>query len=143
MTNKVMTWVMIIALLFSQSYAYAFVPCESNGIANSQHNEHMVSSNLAPSSLAPMQQNQLVHDMSTHMQHDMQQDTKHNTQQQEMSMQCCDQDCSCLTGTCASVTLTHSITATALNGVSDPSSFYLFILQYTFLPFFLKPPIIS
>ena len=130
---------MIIALLFSQSYAYAFVPCESNDIVNSQHNEHMLSSNLVPNSLAPMQQNQLVHDMSTHMQ----QDTKHNTQQQEMSMQCCDQDCSCLTGTCASVTLTHSITATALNGVSDPSSFYLFILQYTFLPFFLKPPIIS
>jgi hypothetical protein len=143
MTNKVMTWVMIIALLISQSYAYAFVPCESNGIVNSQHNEHKVSSNLVPNSLAPMQQTQLVHDMSKHMQHDTQQDTKQNTQQQEMSMQCCDQDCSCLTGTCASVTLTHSITATALNAVSNPSGFYLFILQYTFLPFFLKPPIIS
>ena len=143
MKNKVMTWVMIIAFLMSQSYAYAFVPCESNDTGNRQHNEHIVSSSLAPNSLAPMQHSQLKHDMSNHMQHDLQKDTSENTQQQGMSMQCCDQDCSCLTGTCTSVTLTHCITTVALKSVIDPSGFYPFTLQYTFLPSFLKPPIIS
>lgn len=130
MTNKVMTWVLIMALLISQSYAYAFVPCESNGLGSSQHNSHPT-----PKSVISMQHKQLMHDMPSHMQHDM--------QQQKISMECCDQDCSCLTGTCASVTLTHSITAAALNTASDPSGFYHFMLQDTFLPSFLKPPIFS
>jgi hypothetical protein len=130
MTNKVMTWVLIMALLISQSFAYAFVPCESNGLASSQHNGHTTSN-----SSVIMQHNQPMHDMPDHMQHD--------TQQKRISMECCDQDCSCLTGTCASVTLTHAATAAALNTASDPSVSYLFILQDAFLPSLLKPPIFS
>jgi hypothetical protein len=143
MTNKVMPWLMIIALLVSQSYAYAFVPCESNGFTNAQHDKHMESNSLVPNSLVPVQYNQVVHDMSEHKQHDMQQEMQQETQYQNTSMQCCDQDCSCLTGTCASITLIHSVHASVLNVVSDSAGFYLFILQDAFLPSFLKPPIIS
>jgi hypothetical protein len=151
MTNKVMPWFMIIALLVSQSYAYAFIPCESNGFTNAQHDKHMDSNSLVPNSLVPMQYNQVVHDMAEHKQHNMQQDMQQETQQetlqetqyQNTSMQCCDQDCSCLTGTCASITLIHSVHATVLNVVPDSAGFYLFILQDAFLPSFLKPPIIS
>jgi recombination DNA repair RAD52 pathway protein len=134
MTNKVMTWVFIMALLISQSYAYAFVPCESNAHASSQHIDDM-----GLQILAQMDHSLLESDMSNHMQHNM----KQNTQQQDMDMECCDQECSCLTGTCASVTLTHFITATALNVVSDPSGFYLFSIQDAFLPSLRKPPIIG
>ncbi len=130
MTNKVMTWVLIMALLISQSYAYSFVPCESNGLASSQHNGHTTSN-----SSVTMQHNQTMQDMHDHKEHD--------TQQKQISMECCDQDCSCLSGTCASVTLTHAATAAALNTASDPSGSYLFILQDAFLPSLLKPPIFS
>ncbi len=125
-----MTWVMIIALLISQSYAYAFVPCESNGPASSQHNGHTTSN-----SSVTMQHNQPMQDMPDHKEHD--------TQQKQISMECCDQDCSCLSGTCASVTLTHAASTAALNTASDPSVYYLFILQDAFLPSLLKPPIFS
>ena len=130
MTNKVMTWVLIMALLISQSYAYSSVPCESNGPASSQHNGHTTSN-----SSVTMQHNQTMQDMHDHKEHD--------TQQKQISMECCDQDCSCLSGTCASVTLTHAATAAALNTASDPSGSYLFILQDAFLPSLLKPPIFS
>lgn len=133
-TNKIMPWIMIIALLISQSYAYALVSCESNDLVNSQHNEHMVFDNSEP-----MQHNQLELDMFEHMHQNTQQDT----QQQETSMQCCEQDCSCLTGTCASATLIHSSVVTASNTVSGPTVLYPFMLQDTFLPSFLKPPISS
>jgi hypothetical protein len=125
MTNKVTTWVLILALLISQSYAYAFEPCESTGHASSEHNNDMDS----------MDHSLLEHDMSSHMQHD--------TQQQEFAMDCCDQQCSCLTGTCASVTLTHFMTATPIKLISEPSGFELFSIQETFLPSLRKPPIIG
>ena len=67
-------------------------------------------------------------------------------QQQESDMgdmDCCDQQCSCLTGTCASVTLTHFITTTPLKLESESSSFYLFSIQDAFLPSLRKPPIIG
>jgi hypothetical protein len=118
------------ALLISQSYAYSSVPCESNGPASSQHNGHTTSN-----SSVTMQHNQPMQDMPDHKEHD--------TQQKQISMDCCDQDCSCLSGTCASVTLTHAATAAALNTASDPSGSYLFILQDAFLPSLLKPPIFS
>ena len=120
-----MTWVLIMALLLSQSYAYAFVPCESNGHTSSQHNNDMGS----------MDHSLMEHDMSSHMQQDM--------QQQEFAMDCCDQECSCLTGACASVTLSHFMTATPLKLISEPSGFELFSIQQTFLPSSRKPPIIS
>jgi hypothetical protein len=125
MTNKVMTWVLIMALLISQSYAYASVPCELNVDMTSQ--------------LGPMDHNLPEHDMSSHMQQNMQKDT----QQQGFSMDCCDDECSCPTGTYSSVTLTHFNTGTALKLVSDPSGFYLLLLQDTFLPSLRKPPIIG
>jgi hypothetical protein len=130
MTNKVMTWVLIMALLISQSYAYSSVPCESNGPASSQHNGHTTSN-----SSVTMQHNQPMQDMPDHKEHD--------TQQKQISMECCDQDCSCLSGTCASVTLTHAASTAALNTASDPSVYHLFILQDAFLPSLLKPPIFS
>jgi microcystin-dependent protein len=134
-----MTWVLIMALLISQSYAYAFVPCESNEHANTSR-QHIDDTGAMP-------HNMLESEMPKHMRHNVKQNTKQNTQQniqqQDMSMDCCDQQCSCLTGTCASVTLTHFITATAINPVSDSSGFYLFSIQVVFLPFLRKPPIIS
>jgi hypothetical protein len=135
MTNKVMTWVLIMALLISQSYAYAIVPCESNGHANA--------SSQRSDDMGAMPHNLLESDMPNHMQHVMKKDTNQNTQQQDMAMDCCDQQCSCLTGTCASVTLTHFMTATALKRVSDSSGFYLFSIQDAFLPSLRKPPIIG
>ncbi|MFT7412177.1 MAG: hypothetical protein ACI9J4_000533 [Paraglaciecola sp.] len=123
------------ALLISQSYAYAFVPCEPNEHANTSR-QHIDDTGAMP-------HNMLESDMPKHMRHNIKQNTKQNTQQQDMSMDCCDQQCSCLTRTCASVTLTHFITATAINTVSDSSSFYLFSIQVVFLPFLRKPPIIS
>lgn len=116
MTNKVMTWVLIMALLVSQSYAYALVPCESNAHAS-----------------------MLESDMPSHMQHNMEQ----SIQQPVVAMDCCDQECSCLTGACASVTLSHFINDTALTVVSDPAGFYLFSIQDAFLPSLRKPPIIG
>ena len=126
-----LTWVVIMTLLISQSYAYAFVPCESNGHANasSQHIDDM----------GAMPHNLLESDMPNHRQHNMKQDT----QQQDMAMDCCDQQCSCLTGTCAYVTLTHFMTATALSAVADSSGFYLFSIQDAFLPSLRKPPILG
>ena len=129
MVNKVMTWVLIMTLLVSQSYAYASVPCEANGGETSQHNNDMSS----------MDHSLPEHDMSSHMQHNMLQEM----QQQEFSMDCCDEECSCPTGTCSSVTLTHFMTVSALSLVSDSSDFYLFSIQDTFLPSLRKPPIIS
>lgn len=125
MTNKLMTWVLIMALLISQSYAYASVPCESNGNVSNQHAHDM----------GAMDDSMMEHDMPSHMQHDM--------QQQDFAMDCCDQECSCLTGACASVTLTHFMAVTAVNLVSNPSGFYLFSIQDTFLASLRKPPIIS
>lgn len=118
MLNKVMTWLLIMSLLISQTYAYASVPCEANSDATSQL-EHGMSNH-----------------MPSHMQHDM--------QQQESAMDCCDnQECSCPTGTYSSVTLTHFVTVSSLNVVSNPSGFYLFSIQDAFLPSLHKPPIIS
>ena len=134
MTSKVMTWVMIMALLISQSYAYAFVPCESNAHVSSRHINDMGSDSLSSADYS-----QSEHDMPNHMQHNKRQDT----QQQKMVMDCCDQECSCLTGTCASVMLTHLMTATALNLASDSPAFYLFSIQETFLLSLSKPPIIG
>ncbi|WP_339722221.1 hypothetical protein [uncultured Paraglaciecola sp.] len=115
--NKVLTWVLIVALLLGQSYAYASVPCESVDDLGSQHTNHMAS-------------------MSTdEMQHQM--------PQQALAMDCCDQDCSCPTGTCSSVTLSHFMIVTAVNIVSQPSVFYLFSIQDAFLPSLRKPPIIG
>ena len=111
MINRVMTWVLILALLVSQSYAYASVPCESNGSVTSQHHSDM--------------------------------DSMDHSQEQEFAMDCCDQECSCPTGACASVTLTHDITATSLQLVSDSSVFYLFSIPDAFLPSLRKPPIIG
>jgi hypothetical protein len=139
MTNRVITWVMIMALLISQSYAYAFVPCELNAHASSRHIDDMDSKSMGSNSFSSIEYVQSEHDMPNHMQHDMKQDT----QQQKMVMDCCDQECSCLTGTCASATLTHLVTATALNPVSDSSVFYLFSIQETFLLSLSKPPIIG
>lgn len=133
MTNKVSTWVLIMALLISQSYAYAFAPCESNAHASRQHVDDMGSK-----SLDPKIHSQLEAEMTIHMQHNMEQDT-----QQDMAMDCCDQECSCLTGTCASVTFTQFITVTAVNAVSDSSGFYLFSIQDAFLPSLRRPPIIG
>jgi hypothetical protein len=137
-----MTWVFIMALLFSQSYTYASVPCESNAHASNQHIDDMSSQSLA--SKTPRL---LESDMPNHMQHNTHQKIKQNnqqdTQQQGMPMECCDQECSCLTGTCASVTLTHFTSATALNVVSGSSGFYLFQVQNAFLASLRKPPIIG
>jgi hypothetical protein len=138
MTNKVMIWVLIMALLISQSYAYAFVPCESNAHVISQHID-----DIGSQSLAPMDHSLHESDMPNYMQHDSKQNTQQLSQQQDMAMECCGQECSCLTGTCASVTLTQFITATALNVVSDPSGFYLFSIPDAFLPSLRKPPIIG
>ena len=125
MTDKIMTWVLILALLVSQTYAYASVPCELNADMTRQ--------------LSPMDHNLPEHDMSSHMQQNMHKDT----QQQTFSMDCCDEECTCPTGTYSSVTLTHFSTVTALRLVSDSSDFYLLLLQDTFLPSLRKPPIIG
>ena len=138
MTNKVSTWVLIMALLISQSYAYAFSPCESNAHTSRQHINDMDPKSLDPQSLDPNIHSQLEAEMANHMQHNMQHDT-----QQDMAMDCCDQECSCLTGTCASVTFTQFITVTAVNAVSDSSGFYLFSIQDAFLPSLRRPPIIG
>jgi hypothetical protein len=137
MTNKVSTWVLIMALLISQSYAYAFAPCESNAHASRQHVDDM-----APQSIDPKIHSLLQAEMTDHMQHNMEQNTQQNTQQ-DMAMDCCDQECSCLTGTCASVIFTQFITVTAVNAVSDSSGFYLFSIQDAFLPCLRRPPIIG
>jgi hypothetical protein len=125
MTNKVMTWVLIMTLLISQSYAYASIPCESNRDATSQH----------ISELDSMVHSLLETDMTNQMQHDM--------PQQDVAMECCDHDCSCPTGVCASAMLTHFFHATPLKLVSEPSGFYLFSKQDVFLPSLRKPPIIG
>jgi len=143
MTNKVTTWVLIMALLISQSYAYAFAPCESNAHASRQHVDDMGSQSMAPQSLDPQSMDPKIHsqleaEMTNHMQHHMLQDT-----QQDMAMDCCDQECSCLTGTCASVTFTQFITITSVNAVSNSSVFYLFSIQDAFLPSLRRPPIIG
>jgi hypothetical protein len=129
MTNKVSTWVLIMALLISQSYAYASAPCESNAHASRQHVDDMGSISLDPNVHSSLEA-----EMTNHMQQDMQQD---------MAMDCCDQECSCLTGTCASVIFTQFISVTAGNTVSDSSGFYLFLIQDAFLPSLRRPPIIG
>jgi hypothetical protein len=133
MTNKVTTWVLIMALLISQSYAYAFAPCESNAHASRQHVDDMGSISFGPKIHSPLEA-----EITNHMQHNMQLDM-----QQDMAMDCCDQECSCLTGTCASVTFTQFITITSVNAVSNSSVFYLFSIQDAFLPSLRRPPIIS
>ena len=135
-TSKVMTWVLIMALIVSQSYAYASVPCESNGHISSQHDDDMRTSMMMDHSFSEQ-------DMPSHMQHNMQLEKHTNLQQPAFSIDCCDEDCSCSTGTYSSVTLIHSITVAPLRLVSDPSIFYLFLLQETFLPSLSKPPIIG
>lgn len=109
------------ALLASQSYAYAYVPCESTNIVSSQHDDmDMVS-----------------------MEHEMPNPMQHNMAQRTFVMDCCDQDCKCPTGTVSSVTLSHFNSACAVNLVSQPSGFYLFSIQDAILPSLRKPPIIG
>ena len=122
-------------LLISQSYAYASVPCESNGDINShQHND-----------MRTMQNSMTKHVMTSDMQHSMQQQNvqQKNVQQKSMAMDCCDQECSCPTGVFSSAMLTYFFTTSALNFVSKPLGFYLFSIQETFLPSLRKPPIIG
>jgi hypothetical protein len=118
--NKVLTWVLIVTLLISQSYAYASVPCESNDVANSLHQMDMAS---------------VDHEMPSSMQHDM--------SKQDFVMDCCDDECSCPTGTVSSVTLSHFKSVSAVNLVSQPAVFYPFSIQDAFLPSLRKPPIIG
>jgi hypothetical protein len=132
-TNKVSTWVLIMALLISQSYAYAFAPCESNAHSSRPH-----VGDMDPESMDPMLHSPLEAEMNIHMQHSM-----HMNTQQDMAMDCCDQECSCLTGTCASVTFTQFISVTAVNAVSDSSGFYLFSIQDAFQASLRRPPIIG
>jgi hypothetical protein len=132
-TNKVSTWVLIMALLISQSYAYAFAPCESNAHSSRPH-----VGDMDPESMDPMLHGPLEAEMDIHMQHSM-----HMNTQQDMAMDCCDQECSCLTGTCASVTFTQFISVTAVNAVSDSSGFYLFSIQDAFQASLRRPPIIG
>lgn len=122
-------------LLISQSYAYASVPCESNGDSNSQQHDDM----------RTMQNSMAKHVMTSDMQHSMQQHNmqQQNVQQKNMAMDCCDQECSCPTGVFSSAMLTYFFTTSALNLVSKPSNFYLFSIQETFLPSLRKPPIIG
>jgi hypothetical protein len=146
MTNKVSTWVLIMALLISQSNAYAFVPCESNAHASRLHIDDMSTQGLDPQRLDPKIHRPLEAEMNIHMQHSMHMNTQQETQQEtqrDMAMDCCDQECSCLTGTCASVTFTQFITFTAGNAVSDSSGFHLFLIQDAFLPSLRRPPIIG
>jgi hypothetical protein len=131
MINKVMTWVVIMALIVSQSYAYASVPCESSGDMPSQHHNDM--------DVMMMEHSLPEHDMPSHMQ----QEKQKNLLQPSLSMDCCDEECSCPTGTYSSATLMHSITVAPLRLVADSSRFYLFLLQETFLPSLRKPPIIG
>lgn len=133
--NKVIAWVFIMTLLISQSYAYASVPCESNGDINSQQHNDM----------RTMQNSMTKHVMTSDMQHSMQQQNvqQKNVQQKNMAMDCCDQECSCPTGVFSSAMLTYFFTTSALNLVSKPSNFYLFSIQETFLPSLRKPPIIG
>lgn len=116
MKYKVLTWVLMVALLVGQSFAYALVPCESQPVARSQHN----------------------HDMQVmdHNKHAM-------TEHQHQDMPCNEQDCKCPSGTCASVALNHAFTSSSLNLVSDASAFYLLSIQDTYLASLRKPPIIS
>jgi hypothetical protein len=104
-------------LLIGQSYAYASVSCESVSDVSSQHSNHMAS-----------MANSLV---------------EHDMPQQKMVMDCCDQDCSCPTGTCSSVTLSHFTNIPAISLVSQSSGFYLFSIQDAFLTSLRKPPIIG
>ena len=122
-------------LLISQSYAYASVPCESNGDSNSLQHDDM----------RTMQNSMAKHVMSSDMQHSMQQQNmqQQSVQQKNMAMDCCDQECSCPTGVFSSAMLTYFFTTSALNLVSKPSNFYLFSIQETFLPSLRKPPIIG
>lgn len=121
-----MTWVLIMALFVSQSYAYAFAPCESMAHTSDQHNTDSSITNL---------------DTMDHSLH--QADMANDMLQQEMAMDCCDQECSCLTGTCTSVTFTHFIGASVFPVVTNSAGFYLFSLQDAFLPSLRKPPINS
>ena len=130
-------------LLISQSYAYASVPCESNGNSNSQQHDDM-------RTMRTMQNSMAKHVMTSDMQHSMQQQNmqqqnmqQQNVQQKNMAMDCCDQECSCPTGVFSSAMLTYFFTTSALNLVSKPSNFYLFSIQETFLPSLRKPPIIG
>ena len=131
--NKVIAWVFIMTLLISQSYAYASVPCESNGDSNSQQHDDM-------RTMRTMQNSMAKHVMTSDMQHSMQQQI---VQQKNLAMDCCDQECSCPTGVFSSAMLTYFFTTSALNLVSKPSNFYLFSIQETFLPSLRKPPIIG
>jgi hypothetical protein len=131
--NKVIAWVFIMTLLISQSYAYASVPCESNGDSNSQQHDDM-------RTMRTMQNSMAKHVMTSDMQHSMQQQI---VQQKNLAMDCCDQECSCPTGVFSSAMLTYFFTTSALNLVSKPSNFYLFSIQETFLPSLRKPPILG
>lgn len=122
LVNKVLTWGVIVMLLLSQSYAFGSVPCGSIDDASSQHNHHMANSLIE-------------HDMPKHMQHPM--------PQPQLVMDCCDQDCSCPTGTCASATLSHIVSVNTVILVSQASGFYLFSIADPFLPSLPKPPIIG
>lgn len=75
------------------------------------------------------------------MNHDMPNPMQHTMSQQMAEMDCCDQECSCPTGTCSSITLSHVNSVSAMNLVSHPSGFYLFSVRDAYLPSLRKPPI--
>lgn len=117
-------WVVIVVLIISQSYVYASIPCEANGEPGHQQQ----------TGIDPMLSTMGTHNMPSELHHEM---------QQGFSMDCCDQECTCLNGTYSSATLTHFLGLTGLLPVTHASAFYLFSVQDAFLPSLRKPPILS
>jgi hypothetical protein len=63
------------------------------------------------------------------------------TQDMQMGMDCCDDDCSCPIGACASTALTNSIVNRFITRNTPSFSYLAFFVSDAFLPSLHKPPI--
>lgn len=115
MKFKLVTYLLIAMLFVSQSFAYNAMACPSMTDSASMN----------------------MHDVDNqHSTHDDGQDMSMN-----MSMDCCDDDCSCPIGACASTALTNSTTNSFIARNTLPFSYLAFSISDAFLPSLHKPPI--
>jgi hypothetical protein len=144
MKHKAIIWLVTVALFVNQTYAYAFVPCESIqafvGLGDKPadaDDSHEMSHPIA---------HRMSHDMAEHQmphQNDQRNDQQRTQQKHDCDNSCCDQECSCPVGTFSSALLMEFHTLHASTANAESISLYPFLLAELFLPSLRKPPIIG
>jgi hypothetical protein len=130
---KLSTYLLMAIFFVSQVFASDFMLCEmpqSESVSNPEYSANMPDVHVSQGmSSESMDSEHMGHDMSTM---DM---------SSSMNMDCCDNDCSCPVGACASFALVSSSSRSLLANFSGKVSRSSFSTPDTFQRVLIKPPI--